>query len=198
VQCKRIPTEKTKRPDFWIYPNGTPILCEIKQINENKKDKKVSKSIKVGQILIQGETPGKRLKDRIKEAVRQLRQLTKKEFSAITVLYSNLPSEIIDPLDPYHIKVAMFGLEQVTLSHGTNGKALISRGFGGGRQVTPTQNTTLSGVIVLRSTSTLHMELYHNPYATIPIDHGVFKSLGVAEYKIEEPSSSGWPDWEQI
>jgi hypothetical protein len=77
-------------------------------------------------------------------------------------------------IDPYEIKAAMFGLEQVHLalpSDPDKKPYLTGASHGPGRKMTSTSNTSISaiGALWMSDAEHVHLDVYHNRYAAIPI-----------------------------
>lgn len=191
-------SNEEKRPDYWVDFGGFCVAVEVKQFDANKEDLKDQKALERGEIVVSGSTPGQRLRPKITEGAKQLAPLAKGKTPAVVALYSNLPVAVTDPLDPYNIKTAMFGLEQLLLRAPEDMNdpiTLVDRKFGGKRRLTEDQNTTVSGLLVIKDKPNLEFVLYHNPYAAITLNIGTFCSFGVDEYIISSNKKMEFQEW---
>ena len=95
-------------PRLFTFNNGLKIVTEVKQLNPNKEDQANDEEFKKNISVVGDSKPGNRARKKITGASKQISSLAKGRYSGLLVLYSTVPLQ--DPLDPYEIKVAAYGL----------------------------------------------------------------------------------------
>jgi hypothetical protein len=115
--------------------------------------------------------PGARVRQEITDAKRQLKNMAYGAHPAVLVLYNNtgVGSGCFTAHD---VLTALYGQEVIVYAvpnDPRNDSRLLGHRFGGGRGVTPTMNTSLSALAVLRDVGepTLSLDVYHNCYAAL-------------------------------
>ena len=203
IKYKRISTGENKTPDFVIWLGSTQVIVEVKQIDPNSKDLQTLRKPPEDwdESDLYDEIPGERVRLKIKRAVPQLRQRTKKQHPAIIVLYDNvhLWPEL---LDSYAIRVAMYGIETILITSNVapeGGAEVISRWHGARRKVSPKHNTTLSAVaVVSEKDNAICLDVYHNMFARIPLSPDLLRLPSVKHYALEAEPYGQFPDWIEV
>jgi hypothetical protein len=148
-------------------------------------------------VLGRGEAEGRlipnRLRDRLKRVSKQLRAAADAGQPTLLVVYDNTPFKSYT----MHSDVlqAMFGHHSVKVwfSHDSNSQPRVSRPFfGGNRGVGPAHNTAVSAIGVLEGGPTvrpLTIRLYHNPYARVRLEPGLFTALPVSHAVLPDAQS---------
>jgi len=174
INCKRIPTDESKTPDFVTWLDSVQVIVEVKQINANSKDLLTLRKLPedCDESDLYDEMPGERVRLKIKSAMPQLRQRAKKKHPAIIVLYDNvhLWPELVDS---YAVRVALYGIETILITSNVapeGGAEVLGRWYGSRRKVSPKHNTTLSAVAVIADKdNALNLDVYHNVFARKPL-----------------------------
>ena len=106
-------------------------------------------------------------------------------------------------LDPYCIRVAMYGFEQIMIKVPTDASIspyATGKRFGLGRSTTDVHNTSVSAVAVLGRVSRDEMGLtvFHNRYAAIPLDPAVVLARSIPQFRLADAGPGEAADWEAI
>jgi hypothetical protein len=165
----RIEEEEHRTPDYYVYFGNHQIIAEVKQTDQNERDKELRDQLRSLGTASGWEESGRRIRIKIDSAKKQLKF---KQYPTILVLYDNVPIRSIDAND---IKTAMYGHETVRLSSLENSEGIPVEiedvGFGSGRKFTQIHNTTFSAIALLyKFGDSLHLSIFHNIYAKYPID----------------------------
>ncbi len=143
---------KTKISDYVIIISGNVIIVEVKQIDFSPTEKKhLERYLSEGSTGIISDVPGKRLRKVISKAMPQLKSTSHGKHPAILVVYDNT-MQMFDKTNPYEVLSAMYGLEQVvfTIPNSVDmDPRIVDHKFGPDRKVSPSQNKTLSAVVML-------------------------------------------------
>lgn len=174
-----------RSPDFSIVVKGQKIIVEVKEITANEEEIKLWRETRSGKIVVHGREPGKRARKHVEDAVGQLRSYAEKSTPTVVILYDNIfvdglrPYPFIDllgPLGPYNIDVALFGLQTVNLRVHPDGNT-ESLGDGRSRRRKVHDRECISAVSVLYEhpdNKSLFMVTYHNFFARTSLPVGVF------------------------
>ena len=147
ILYSRIEREQNRTPDYEVCFGEHHIIAEVKQTDQNEKDKELREQVRSRGTASGWEESGRRVRIKIDSAKNQLKY---KECPAILVLYDNVPIGSVDADD---IKTAMYGHETIRLSifENPDGRSveIENVGFGSGRKFTQICNTTFSGIALL-------------------------------------------------
>ncbi len=203
ISCLRIEATTTKTPDYKINIDGVDIIVEIKQIDPSNEDKALLRKLENGENIAHGSTPGDRVRNKIKKAGPQLSKLSKGKYPSMLVLYNNLPFILKNPVEPYDVRVGMYGLETIVLSvpeDYSKSPSVIDRKFGPKRKLTEEHNTSISaiGVLINRNDKGLFFNIYHNEYAKIQIPFRVLGSRNANEYILSKNQQGEFQEWVNI
>jgi len=197
ISCEKIEEESSKRPDYLISISGLKVVAEVKQLNPNKEDKAKYKEFKEKGFAVGDSPPGARVRGKITDSAPQISSLAKGKFPGLLVLYNTVP--LANLLDPYHIKVAMYGLDTVVISRPAlfeERPHVIERKSGPKRKLTENHNTSISAIAVLKNSQNgLSLDVYHNQHAAIPFADGVFGELGCEQYRIKDHGHYEFISW---
>ncbi|MEN6375864.1 MAG: hypothetical protein ABFD75_13945 [Smithella sp.] len=109
IRLTRIPETNSKTPDYEFTIDGQLIVVEVKEIISNKEEQE---SVRVlnerGYGNVISSTPGDRVRKKISESSPQIRAQAKGKYPSLLVLFDH--GLDADHLDPYCIRVAMYGL----------------------------------------------------------------------------------------
>jgi hypothetical protein len=140
------------------------------------------------------------VRKKISDGASQLKQRAKLGQPTILVLYNNdLPKRV--HADPYGIKTAMYGIEQLIFNVDSRGLAhFTDLRFGPKRKLTPEHNTTLSAVCILDETSSseIHLAVFHNVYAANPLAPNLLRHPQVRHFTLQSKELGRIQDWEEI
>lgn len=196
IECKKIMEGDSRKPDYWISIDGVKIVVEVKQIDPNNDDKAKYKEFLEEGMAVGNASPGARVRSKIKSAAPQISNLAKGEYPSILVLFNNVP--LANFLDPYHLKVGMYGLDTIVLSkpEGHEAPAVLERKSGGKRKLTETDNTSISAVGIIREECDgLFFDLYHNHFAAIAVPSNLCKKLECNEYSLLDNGQFEFKSW---
>lgn len=134
--------------------------------------------------------------------MKQLRFLAKDRYPTLLVLYNNVPITNRH-VDPYAIKTAMYGLEDIVLGVPRDGDApwVLARKFGGRRTVTPIHNTTLSAVAVLYKNhldGSPNLGVFHNVYAARPMSPQWLRNAESRHYQLDKKNELQFQEWIEV
>ena len=151
LTSKRIPEGIGKTPDYELTIDGQCVIAEVKEITRNPKECESDKLLYArgyGNVL--SHTPGDRVRQKIADSSHQIKARTQGKYSSILILCEL--HQIGGHLDPYNIRVAMYGLEQVHIAvPGDRSVRPYATGmsFGPKRKMTKNANTSISAIGVL-------------------------------------------------
>ena len=198
VVCERIPETIAKSPDYRVLIRSMVLITEVKQLDPNNEDERLSK------IWGTPQSPGgydatRRVRDKLAEGYRQVKRLSKGKLPTMIVVYNNAGEWNL--LDKFTISTAMFG------SYGVEFESLpdrsievIRRGHFENRKVTKETLRYLSvvGVLERKETGSENLELccYHNPFAKVPIEPNLLTELASNQYCYDDPHEGMNVRWE--
>jgi hypothetical protein len=196
---------KHKTADYWVWlADGTKVMAEVKQICMNEAEREHQARFDRGELAAIGTTPGERVRHEIDVAKRQLRAAKALGCPAMVAIHNAV--FLSDHTAPYHVRVAMYGEQQVILDVPTDPSQrarLRGSRFGGKRKVGPTHNTTLSAVGVLQSltldriTST-QLIIYHNRHAAVPLPQESLRRHGIRQFTLVSEAPNQFVDWTDV
>jgi hypothetical protein len=189
-----------KTPDYFVEIDGTVFVAEVKQIDPNDEQKKLLAEFKKNKFISVSTTPGEKVRSKIKSSTAQISKLAKGKMPGMLVLYNNLSLVLGDPIEPYNIRVGMFGFDTIVLTKPRDFSAprIIDKKFGPKRKITKEHNTSISALAVINEKEPIWLDIYHNPYAAIPFTHGIFQKRGNREYELAEKQPLKFQEWEEI
>ncbi len=193
IDCAPIPRADTKTPDYELILGAQLVIAELKQLDLNDEDSSSFEQARVRGWASAWPNPANRVRRKIQKAGRQLKARSKGLTPALVIIYDNGTSGGVDRTD---IRTAMYGDEKVDVSL-SPGEApdVTPLHAGGNRQLTENCNTTISAVGVLyRLTTELSISLFHNHFATNPIDPDWFRDTRLRHLAL----SSDFYDWTEI
>lgn len=202
VLCGRISEEDSKTPDYELRIHGRRIIVEVKEFSRNKAERESDRLVsKRGYGSVLSNTPGDRVRKKIADSSAQIKARTQRIYPSILVLFDR--GHVAGHLDSYNIRVAMYGLEQVhivmprdsAVSPYTTG---IS--YGPKRKMTEDHNTSISaiGVLFTPGRSEIGLHVFHNKYATVPLDFALLARHGIRQYELEGDVPSNTAKWREL
>ena len=205
IRWERIEVGKQRTADYWIWlSDGTKAMAEVKQICMNEAEREHQARFDRGEVAAIGTTPGGRVRREIDHAKQQLRAAKALGCPAMVIIHNAV--FLSDHTAPYHIRVAMYGEQQVILDVPTDPSLrarLRGSRFGGKRKVGPQHNTTLSAIGVLQSftldriTST-QLIIYHNRHAAVPLAQESLRRHGIRQFTIVPEAPNDFVDWTDV
>ena len=201
IRWKRIEESDVCTPDYDIYVPRRKVVVEVKEIALNE-DEKTAQRMYAERGFSSGRiTPGHRVRKKISEASPQIKSRTRSRYPGLLVLFDR--GFMVGHLDPYHIRVAMYGFETVQFAVPRDPRIdphIIGARYGAKRKMTPEHNTSISAIGVLHTPnrSSIELAVYHNMYAGIPLAPEALGKYGIPQFRIEESVPGCVPQWEQI
>lgn len=204
VRCHPIPIESDqgrRSPDYEVEPSGVKVIAEVKQFDPTPLEEDEVRQLEQQGVAAgwSGE-PGVRVRKKISDGASQLKQRAKPGQPTILVLYNNdLPKRV--QADPYGIKTAMYGSEQLIFDVDSRGLAhFTALRFGPKRKLTLEHNTTLSAVCILdeRSSREVYLAVFHNVHAATPLAPNLLCHPQVRHFTLQSQEQGRSQDWEEI
>jgi hypothetical protein len=202
IEYERIQEESSKSPDYYLIIDGQKIIIEVKEIEFNKEEQESERMLNernYGNVL--SNTPGNRVRKKINDSSKQIKSRTEGIYPSILVLYNHGHS--IGHLEPYEIRVAMYGLEKfyIAVPFDKSIKPYIKdKCYGQKRKMTEEHNTSISaiGVLTTPKQNEIKFIIYHNKYATVPLVKKLLAKYGISQFELEEEVAGKTADWKEI
>ena len=206
IVCKRISEKNSKTPDYEITIDGQQIIVEVKEVSRNREERESDQLLSergYGSVL--SHTPGDRVRKKITDSSAQIKARTHGLYPSILVL-CDLQfgcGQIAGHLDPYNIRVAMYGLEQrhmaVPRDHSVRPYA-TGMSYGPKRKMTEDHNTSISaiGVLFTPGPNEIVLHVYHNKFAAVPLDPRWLAKRGICQFKLEDEVPANTATWEEV
>ena len=179
-----------KTPDYELVIDGWKIIAEVKETTRNKKEQESDRLLEervYGNVL--KETPGARVRDKIKVASPQIKAKTEGRHPGILVLYDN--GQIAGHLSQRQIMMAMYGqvVVDMAIPRDTSIRSYITgTRFGLNRKMTPAVNTSISAIgtlVVTGPDRPIELCVYHNSFAAVPVEPILLARRGIVQYQID-------------
>ena len=202
IEFRRIEEGTQKNPDYELTLGEVKVIAEVKQFDRNEEEKASDELLKSrGYGEVQSVTPGDRVRKKIKDALPQIRRKTKGKHPGVLVLFDR--GLVAGHIDPYNIRVAMYGLENVNFAipcDPRQGPRFTGTSYGPKRKMTETDNTSISAIASLYAVDShdLRLDIYHNIYAVVPLDMKNVAEYGMAQYTLEREVEGRTAGWEKI
>jgi len=203
IAYERIPEGKHRTPDYELTIGHQKIIVEVKEISPNDLERLSAKLMaERGYGSLLSNIPGERVRKKISDASAQMKARMQGQYPGLLVLF-DCCGRLIKHTDPYFIKVAMYGLEQVNFVVPNNPKVpaySMGMSFGGRRKMTEKDNTSISaiGTLYVLVDGEIDMHVYHNKFAAIPIDPYLLAKYNIRQYKINDGVSNGSGEWVEV
>jgi hypothetical protein len=203
IPCHRIPEGPGRTPDFELDLAGLRVAVEVKQIEPNDEDLRFKADLESKGFATRWGDMGARVRQKISDAMKQLRPYAKGKMPALVLLY-----DAIEPhspvLDPDAIRFALYGPERVHIAVPRDPSVpptALGSSYGGDRAVDPNHNTTLSAVGALRvpaGPGNTHLQIFHNIYAALPLPTERLHFQDVTHYTLASDQPGHLPRWRQV
>ena len=202
IQLTRIQETQCKTPDYELVIEGQHVIVEVKEMTKNKEEQDSDRALRergYGNVL--STTPGDRVRKKISESSPQIKSRTKGKYPSLLVLFDH--GLVAGHLDPYCIRVAMYGLEQVHIAVPADYSVspyATGMGYGPKRKMTEEHNTSISaiGVMFANEQKKIVLHLYHNKFAAIPLEARLFAKYGICQSKLADEVAGHTAKWEEI
>ena len=199
----KVPEGKSRSPDYYLDVDENRLVVEVKQIDPNKQERSVLRKPpdewNEGDIF-HWDIPGDRLRNKIANAMPQLRALSEGVYPTLLVVYDNVKAWP-ELTDEYAVRVAMHGIETAIITPETapeGGAKIRERWYGLRKRVTARHNTTLSAIAVMSDQDCdILMTVYHNWYAKNPMGRQLLALPGVAHFELDHAPDAGFPEWKR-
>ena len=201
IKFNQIAEGKDPTPDYDIFLSRNKVVVEVKEFDLNKKEVFAQQEYLKTGFLFGSETPGDRVRKKISEAGPQIRQRTKHRFPGLLILFDR--GFGFNHLDPYSIRVAMYGLDtfQLAVPRDARKEPYIQRAKSGPKQkMTADDNTSISaiGVLYYANRAVIELTVYHNVHAAIPLALSSYEGTGIRQYRLGSADEGEICQWEEI
>ena len=188
-------------PDFRLrFADSAGIVVEVKQFDPNPEEQEARRRLVAGELVLQGATPGKRLRGVISQANKQLKAFGGSE-PGMLVVHNRTVNSQHDHC--YSVLTAMRGLDVIDVyvpAEPGSPPVFGTDRPGPGKKLTAEMNTSVSCIAVLRefwSDSSgmtgdpeYALDLYHNQFAKRPLDPSHLVGCNVTHYRMNEKQTS--------
>jgi hypothetical protein len=202
IACQRIPETDGPTPDYELKCGPERVVVEVKEITLNREERESERlAAERGYGNAVSHTPGGRLRRKINDCSEQIRARTLGKRPSILVVFDR--GRAAGHVDPYSVRVAMYGLEQVHLAvppAGMGSPHAIGMGYGPKRKMTPDHNTSISaiGALVMAGPQDVRLLVYHNKFARVPLDPTLLGRHGIEQYKLGDDVPGTVALWHRI
>lgn len=196
IKCKRIRERLEKTADYEVFLSSIKLIAEVKQLDPNKED------MKLEQTWWESNSPGTeapsdRVQKLISKAYPQIKKSAEGTKPTMIVVFNN--SGEWNWIDSFTVSKAMFGMFGIKFGLQKGQEIVVTgQGYMGNRKVTNSILRALSvvGVIKQADQKTIHLDAYHNPFASIPIDTKLLAELATEQFIHPNPHEKGFVKWE--
>lgn len=205
IALVRLPVGAASQPDFEITCPCGPVVVEVKEITANQDDIDFVESMeKFGQAS-ESRRIGARVRAAIQSAKPQLKAHKNRRVPRAILLYDNRVHRgtrrdvYAAPLNDMDIDAGMFGQITVEFSFRDGDAAGGRTKHGGKRMLDHDRGRYVSAVMVLYpagSASSMHMRIYHNPWAIDPLWPGYFPDPADVHLVKDHDRGRLLPDWQ--
>jgi hypothetical protein len=196
----RVAETESKTPDYTLTVQGQTVIAEVKEITRNKEERESDRLVRErGYGNVTGGTPGARVRKKIAESSAQIKALAQGRHPSVLVLFDFGRGH----LEPYHIRVAMYGLEQIHIAVGRDPSVrpyTTGMSYGPKRKMTRTDNTSISAIghLYLTGPDTVFLDVYHNTFAAIPLNPTLLAAHGVPQFRLADEQPGVTAQWEEV
>lgn len=198
IAWRRVPESSGQTPDYELVLGSATVVVEVKETAPNAEQRESDRLLQErGYGNVTGGTPGDRVRKKISDCSAQIKARTAGTHPSMLVVFDQ--GRVARHIDPYHIRVAMYGLEQIYIAVppiGQGSPYATGIGHGPKRKMTADCNTSISaiGALFMTGPDDSHLHVYHNCFAQVPLDPTLLEQHGVAQFKLGEAtgSASAW------
>lgn len=115
VVWRRVPESNSQTPDYELVLGSTTMVVEVKEITANAEERESDRQLEdrgYGNVL--GGTPGDRVRKKITDCSAQIKARTAGTHPSMLVVFDR--GRVAGHVDPYNIRVAMYGLEHIYIA----------------------------------------------------------------------------------
>ncbi len=202
ISLKRIQEGNCKTPDYELTIDHQPIITEVKEMTRNKEEQESDHILrKRGYGNVLSTTPGDRVRKKIAESSKQIKARTKGKYPSLLVLFDR--GFVAGHLDPYCIRVAMYGLEQIHIAVPQDHSVppyVTGKSYGPKRKMTEEHNTSISalGVLLAKRPDEILLHVYHNKFAAVSLDPRLLLRYGIAQFKLGDGVTGNTAEWQEV
>jgi hypothetical protein len=198
-----VPVATSKTPDYTLTAGGQLVVVEVKEIQPTPEELESDRLLaERGYGNVIHRTPGERVRKKIADCSPQIKARTQGRYPGLLVLWERGLCAGLHT-EPYHVRVAMAGFEQVvmTLPPLESGErpSAVGMKHGPSRKMTEHTNTSISAVAVLcvPGPDKMLLQVFHNRYAAVPLGTEVLRAPEVIQYVLrDDPSRT--TEWELV
>lgn len=198
VPLKRIPEGNTPTPDYEIVIGEDRIILEVKETSPNPEERESDRLLEErGYGIVTGGTPGDRVRKMIASASTQLKVGSGGALPTLLVVFDK--GRVCGHVEGYHIRVAMYGLEQIHVAVpplGSGKPYATGASHGRKRKMTESANTSISAIaaLVMSGPEQHHLLVYRNRFARVPLNANLLAPFGARHYDLGtgEGLASDW------
>jgi hypothetical protein len=201
IPLARIPEAETRTPDYEIEVQGQRIVVEVKETSPDPEERQSDRLLEErGVGLATGGTPGDRVRKMIASASPQLKARSAGVLPTLLVIFDR--GRAFGHVEDYHVRVAMYGLEQIHLAVppiGTGRPYATGASHGPKRKMTESDNTSVSAVasLVMPGAGQHELLVYRNRFARVPLKPTLLQQFGVRHYDLGSGEGLA-SDWVEI
>ena len=185
-------------PDYEIALSSKRIVVEVKETSPNPEERESQRLLaERGYGIATGGTPGDRVRKMISSASPQLKARSRGDLPTMLVVFDR--GRVYGHVEGYHVRIAMYGLEQIYLAVppiGSGRPRATGAGHGPKRKMTETDNTSISAIaaLVMSGPGTHQLLVYRNRFARVPLSPTLLGPFGVRHFDLGtgEGFASDW------
>lgn len=198
VPLTRIPETDKRTPDYEITLGPERIIVEVKETSTNPEERESRRLLaERGYGIATGGTPGDRVRKMISSASPQLKARSRGVLPTMLVVFDQ--GRVCGHVEGYHVRVAMYGLEQIHVAVppiGSGRPHATGASHGPKRKMTETDNTSISAIaaLVMSGLGTHQLLVYRNRFARVPLSPMLLEPFGVRHFDLGtgEGLASDW------
>lgn len=112
LDLRRVPEADQRTPDYELVCGSVSVIVEVKETTPNREEQESNRLLaERGYGLATGGVPGARVRQMIGAAYDQIKARTCGRWPGVLVVFDE--GRVAGHVDPYQVRVAMYGLEQV-------------------------------------------------------------------------------------
>ncbi|MBI4480491.1 MAG: hypothetical protein HY651_10760 [Acidobacteria bacterium] len=203
LALQRIEEEKARTPDYWLTIETQRIVVEVKEIVPNKEEQESDRVMRergYGNAL--STIPGDRVRKKISDCNAQIKARSCAHYPSMLVLFDR--GFVANHLSPTQIRTAMYGVEQIHIAvppiASSVSPYITGMSYGPKRKMTEECNTSISaiGVLFMSGPDRVHLHVYHNKFAAVPLDLRLFERRGILQFVLETTLQGNTAKWEEV
>jgi hypothetical protein len=175
-------------PDYKVWIGPKCYVVELKQLDPNDEDERQRQELEtVGHTAWKG-TSGKRARNKVGKARRQLTSWARRGVPTLLVLFDNTgPNTLGVHIDTYAIKTAMHGSDEFLFARCEGSSQPL--GWVSGNEPTIPTSFSAMGVLFARhfdDPCTPYLVVYHNDNANLPLDPRCVAAVTEYQYRWQD------------